>query len=162
MKSPFMMDKEFAKFSVGAVTIAPCVKVDIRQLKRNEVSTRAHIDKELENKPLLDKMMFKMKQSDRLRDETVSQDYFTSCMQSYKSQRKTKETFKNEEDSEKSYDEYKSFNLGVRDKDYIKSENSSAETSMENVLDDTSLDKVKEEDVKQNVKDEAEGEVLTC
>ena len=165
MKSPFMMDKEFAKFSVGAVTIAPCVKVDIRQLKRNEVSTQAHIDKELENKPLLDKMMFKMKQSERLRDETVSQDYFTSCMQSYKSKRKSKETLKKEEDSDKSYDEFKSFNLGVKDKDYIKSENSSAETSQENVMDDTLLEeqnKVKEENIENIVKDEAGGEVLTC
>ena len=160
--TPFVMDKEFARFSVGAGTIAPPVKVGIRPLKRNEGNAKAQIDKELENKHLLDKMMFKMAQSEKVKDDTISQDYFTSCMQSYRSQRKIKETLKTEEDLEGSYDEFKSFNLGVRGKDYIKSE-SSTETSQETVLEDSSLQPEeckKNEEIEQNVKEEA-GNVCT-
>ena len=156
----FRVDTEFAKFAAGAVKIEPCAKVDIRQLKKNEVQSRAHIDKELKEKPLLDKMMFKMKQSEKAKDDIVSQDYFTSCMESYKSKRKMKETLKNEQDIEQSYDEFKSFNIGLKDKDYVKFESSSAETSHENVLKDSAQKEQNKFEVKEEVKRE-EGKVYT-
>merc|ERR1711978_785582 len=75
--------------------------------------------KQIEEKPLLDKMLFKMKQNELSNDGLVSRDLFSSCMESYRNKRKKKETHRAIEDSHSGLDEFKSFNLGIKDKDYM-------------------------------------------
>ena len=87
--TPFLMDLEFAKIATETVqTVANPGKVDIRQLKRNEMLANVEMAKQLADKPLLEKMMFKMKQRDAPDEDLVPRDYFDSCMQSYKQKRK--------------------------------------------------------------------------
>ena len=149
--TPFMVDHEFAKFAVSAVSSVSSVKVDIRQLKRNEAMAQVNMAKQIEEKPLLDKMLFKMKQNELSNDGLVSRDLFSSCMESYKNKRKKKETHRAIEDSNSVLDEFKSFNLGIKDKDYMNFEEN-----------DNRVDIVKEESIIQpKPKEEFKNEIKT-
>ena len=109
-------------------------KVDIRQIRRNEMLEQIDVTKQLSEKSLLEKLKFKLDKRDEKENFLVPRDIFTSCMESYKEHRKKHEKVKKEEDEELQ-DEYKSFNLGLKDKDYLEKE-SECETTQEELVDD--------------------------
>ena len=152
--TPFLMDLEFAKIATETVqTVANPGKVDIRQLKRNEMLANVEMAKQLADKPLLEKMMFKMKQRDAPDEDLVPRDYFDSCMQSYKQKRK-KDTENKDPKKEEgpNYDDFKSFNIGMRDKDYVNTTDDSNGDVKEESVNSTTVD----DDVKDEVEDHKE------
>ena len=92
------------------------------------------VTKQLSEKSLLEKLKFKLDKRNEKENFLVPRDIFTSCMESYKEHRKKHEKVKKEEDEELQ-DEYKSFNLGLKDKDYLEKE-SECETTQEELVDD--------------------------
>ena len=115
--TPFVMDAEFANIAVLALKNNHQPKIDIRQLKRNKTLEDKEAVSKLEDKSLLDKMLFKMKHAEDSK-ELVGDD-FSSMMESYKEKRKVKTTEDKPEPDDQE-EEFKSFNLGFKDKDYIK------------------------------------------
>ena len=121
--SPFLVDDELAKFAASAIKNVSSGKVDIRELKRKQLLDMTEASRKIASeKSLVDRMLMKISFK---REDNEDQDFFDSCMNNYKETRDAKkksEKIEEKSDLNSSFDEYKSFNLGLKDKDYYKEE----------------------------------------
>ena len=120
---PFLLDNELANFAASAVKNVCSGKVDIREIKRKQILEKAETSRRISSeKSLLDRMLLKISQKGK--EDLDDPDYFDSCMSSYKTFRDSSKKSKQEEEKAElnSFDEYKSFNLGLKDKDYFEEE----------------------------------------
>ena len=121
---PFLVDDELANFAASAVKNVRSGKVDIREIKRRQNLEKTETSRKISNeKSLLDRMLLKI--SHKGKEDLDDPDYFDTCMSSYKNFRDSSKKPQPEEEKAElssSLEEYKSFNLGLKDKDYYKEE----------------------------------------
>ena len=132
---PFLVDDELAHFAASAVKNFRSGKVDIREIKRRKNLEKAETSRKISNeKSLLDRMLLKI--THKGKEDVDDSDYFDTCMSSYKNSRDSSKKSKVEEEKvelSNAFDEYKSFNLGLKDKDYYKEEGTKAVEPTEEV-----------------------------